>query len=225
MPELPIPRHIHEKKISFGKEKDVYEHPNPELVIKEQKGEIEDTPEQKELWHLLSGMEFYLTKILHIIHPENIPDMHMSTTRDGHLQTIHDKVKNIPTPDHFSSDLLNRTHKYIINRIKNSLPNKEQVRIKSEFTTLGVEIDTTNTYNFGKNANNTDTFLDSPYFAKGKKDGLNIRHIIGTDVAKLDEGIDTLPEGNDKIRARKFFNRFLHLLERYEDNNIGDTSI
>lgn len=222
MPHLPIRRPDLGSYISEGQEKTVYHHKDrDDYVIKENKDLIEQTPEQRELFHILAGMEFYLTKIVHLLHPDHMPNIHMATTEHDRLQTIHDKVSNIPTPQYFDSTFLNKIHRHIINMLKRVVdPNPDHTKIKSDLSNIGVHIDGNNTFNFGSTHDGTTTYLDSPYFKPYTKDTGNIRHIIETDVAKLDAAIEAMDDQRKQKSARSYFGRFLALLDVYEQNHM-----
>lgn len=206
--------------ISSGAFKRVYEHPdNERLVVKDTKNEIEPTPEEREKWHLLSAMEFYLTKIAHILNPKDIPDIHLISTKDDMLQSIHKRVPEV-TKGVTEEDLLSKLYRKIQYIQFELNPDPERIAIQERFKDAGIDIDVRNPANFGRNEDKTLTYVDSPYFSHEEGSG-HIRFITNTDVTKLEDAIDALADDQTRRRAKGYLDRFNIHLRMYQEHHTA----
>jgi hypothetical protein len=85
------------EKLGTGAEKTVYTDPDNEKLAKAvfHKEARETTSDGTEQTPEYIKARFYLTKILHLLYPKNIPDMHMSASEPNMIvvdRAEHDKV-------------------------------------------------------------------------------------------------------------------------------------
>lgn len=236
MPELPIRKSQLTERIGHGTQRDVFAHPHSDSkIVKERHETIPESPEERQKQHLLAGMEFYLTKILHIVYPDHIPDIHMASIAQDQMQMVHDRVASDSPPNQFDSPLANKIHRHILQLAKSLTLYKDQIELQKKFDATGVSIDAKNAYNFGKNPDGTITYIDSPYHqqSEGVRSVLS-RLVTGTSrppdiqavtevrLAKLSEAVEQLPDTSEKRRAQNFIGRFRLLLGNY--NTLVDES-
>ena len=151
---------MNKEKFGSGKEWDVYEHPiNSERLIKVSKVETLKLPNEV-------IQRFYLGKILHILFPNNIPDVHAVQTKD--IEKI--EVQKIHL-DNQSNDIrylyqdksittLTQLDLDFFNRIKVHPDYKKLTDILND---LGLPLDPM-PENFGFDTNNNLFYLDSDVY-------------------------------------------------------------
>lgn len=196
------------KHIGSGHFKDVYAHPDDrEKVVKEHK--IRITPEERHMCHLLLGMEFYLTKILSTLYPEQISDIHAAGIgEDGTLQTIHDKqqVDNIVTHAiRFFLDLATYT---------DASTKKNRFAVSETLRSSGVNVDDLVVKNFGTNKAGNPIFIDSPYRS-------SLPTILHTKKDVLLQIIEALPDTDERKKTcAALLSRFTVLMDMYKAEGL-----
>lgn len=172
--------------------------------------------EMREKWHLLAGMEFYLTKIAYILYPEYITDIHMASTQDDIFQTIHEKVTRV------SSEVspirsLNSVLRKLLNKFHSYIPHPRHSHIQQTLANSGIFIDSDNVANFGYSVDGNKKYIDSPYWSD--KDLGVIAGITHTDTGKLKHAIDQIPDTAQRIRAEAYLQRFNIFLNMYTEHH------
>ncbi len=209
MPELPISQPQLGNRIGFGYFKNVFEHPdNPEKIVKEHKEHIPQ--KDRHLCHLLLGMEFYLTKILSLLYPGQISDIHMAhMNEEGIMQTIHDKqqVDNI---------ILNAIRFFLdtVTYTNHTTKRSNRYTVSERFKKAGVIIDDQVVNNFGTNQEGAPIFIDSPYKS-------SLPTIINTNRLLLMQAIQALPDTDHRKKTcTAFFDRFDTLMNMYKEETM-----
>ena len=185
------------EKIAEGDEKLIYEDPNSkEKVIalyKERQLESPNTVKAR----------FYLTKILHLLFPQNIPDIHWSGS----------------DPHGYSTQRVEETR---LGRLKNSLrpyykskqDKKDEVALTNKFDQLGIGFDH-GPLNFMEDLDSKIVYVDSfwPWQVIMGEEKLELNFNID----KLNSAIEDLPEGSRKV-AQNHLSRLLELYKKEQDN-------
>lgn len=197
-----------ENLIGTGHERRVYEHPRD----KEKVVAVEKNSEQKTVAEA-KGM-YYLTKIIHLLLPENIPDVHSYQTRPS--LSVREKV------DLGESHNVLREH-VIQDRYLGGLPEDEQSRVLKEHSNimedvrtedlvtkldeLGLRYDYTGV-NFGFDKQGNAKYIEpfTAFTVDGKENMYNKE--------KLLKAINEMPDEQKKFWALKYFDRLNELQEK-----------
>lgn len=171
-----------------GGEKSVYEDPdNPDLAIGIFHTYRKETPHQVKA-------RFYLTKILHLLFPKNVPDIHMASS-DPHAITV-ERVgdnKEEKSPDYL-----------------------EKVRLQEEFERLGVSLDKNKPDNYKCDKDGNVVYVDSfrPWsLYRGEL-------FCGYDSVELQKAIQGLKDEEQRELALSYLNRLEELLAEENRNLI-----
>ncbi len=208
-----------DEPIGEGRDKKVYpDAGNKDRVIAEFKEHIEETPNQIKA-------RYYLTKILHLILPKNIPDMHMAGSEPNVYKV--DKIEvdeSQKVMQEFATigfsakveDLRRRKDKNYLELTKKALEAASNNDIDKDIYTFRRKIDELGIYslddgpvNFSKDKDGNVQYLDSfSAWDAGHK------LLFGYEDLKI--AIESLPE-NDKKTATNFLERMMKLY--YDEEN------
>ena len=201
--------------VGQGKEKNVYSDPENEhrviAKIKENK-DLVRTPNQ------LKG-RFYLTKILHLLYPKFIPDIHLAAAGEENILVLERKNLDEEHVEHNqlragsqseSSELKDKYKKLLSERDEKFVWDDEFIDRFAELSDLGVEFDPSSS-NFGYDDNGNLVYADNSFdpwvnFSDGN-------HLKKFNAEKIRESIGTL-EDTKKEQALKYLKR---LEELYQD--------
>lgn len=176
-----------QKKIGSGAEKQVYQHPDkPDKVF----GVYHPISEyQYEKSSEYNKAKFYLTNIIHMLFPENIPDVSMATTEPRTI--IRGRIK---------------PRKSLIMRKLKEADFGKKLTLEKALLDLGLQFDQTD-INFLEDKNGNIVYVDDiyPWFVVGRRlyDPDKIRSLI---LQKL--------EGHEQDRALKYLERLEALFEQ-----------
>lgn len=173
--------------------------------------------ERKELgerWRILLGQEFYLTKILKLLYPHNITDIHLaSIANEDYPQTIHERIVQKEKPKASLSQQVLQLLQAIQKRKEQLQPtidtSEQDEAIKEKFNMSGVVIDT-NSKNFLSPTSepNTRVYIDTPILSPAVDVGL----------AELEESIHTQLNGHAHTSAMKYFKRLTYYIDLDKKN-------
>jgi len=179
-----------------GREKDIYHHP-----LKENKIYIF----LKENYPTINQIKgrYYLTKILHILFPQNIPDIYAVVKNNNAIIVTEKKFVN----DEFNLKYHTK-NKYRFYARKIKFDPKFQ-RFISALENLGIHPDVSNMKNFAY-VDDEIVYLDNS-FLPWKIDKIKRSIRVLYDYNKIKEAIELLPESNDKKRALFYLKRLEEL--------------
>lgn len=227
MPEKP-PENLEnikksKKPIGEGYEKVVYSDTNNEnRVVAKFKEHVKETPNQIKA-------RYYLTKILHLLFPENIPDMHWAGSEPHAYQV--DKVETDERHKEIQkySDMLRageapwqkdeKTHEEAAEKnwemSSAVVSDKDVSAFRKKIEQLDIRSLDKSAGNYTKDSEGNVQYLDSFYAWKFRYDGTPY---LFFDFEKLEEAINSLPD-NDKKTALNFLQRLRWLYEDERDKN------
>ncbi len=208
------------EKVGHGEEKEVFTHPsNSERVVSAyMEGRGPKSPEQ------LKG-SFYLTKTLHLLAPENIPDIHdvgvseddvysFSRDRIPHSE-IHTRLQSTIEQGGDGSDL--------IDELEDEIPSSEKSKVEEKLGDLGQFIDS-NYGNFLKDAEGNIQYLENftPWYIDQKSKPPV--PVLDFDADLLWEAIQNEPNEEVKKHCVTYFTRLKELFE-LEKTNLAEAFI
>ena len=198
------------EQIGLGSEKIVYQDRNdPDKVI----GVFEEW--EKKTPNQMKAM-FYLTKILHLLLPKNIPDMHWAGSESRAYQS--DKVEHDDRHKVLNSGM-SGTVNLPIEEIEKSIEDDSAVReLQKELEKLGIKSLDYAPVNYSMDSKGNILYLDTFYVWKKKTDG---ELKLFCDFDKLGLAFDSLSE-EDKIKANKYLMRLKELYE--QEKNVAKSN-
>ena len=167
---------------------------------------------------------FYLTKILHILYPKNVPDIHMSASKPNMLvvdRVEHDKAQQIHKEIIRVNDMIvihggiaTKEERETLDRLNKELSverddrydksNKKLIDFLKEMEKLKVTVDIS-WFNFSYDKEGNPVYVDSfePFFAYGTSWGFSR--------GRIELAIDELEDEIKKKKAMKYLNRLIAL--------------
>lgn len=201
--------------IGQGEENKVFIDPNNEKhVISERKESAE-----KNSFRQLKG-RFYLTKIVHALLPEHIPDIYQTTQTATGKQTIdRERIIHSETHTHLQNIRKLGENEYEAARAINEEMGESisEVTSKLEELGLGFNIDE-NTGNYLKDALGNVNYLETfnPWQADpSSPDGIELLF----DIETLREAIEKIPNQQTKKNCESYLNRLIALVEEEKNKN------
>ncbi|MBI2023178.1 hypothetical protein HYT01_01270 [Candidatus Giovannonibacteria bacterium] len=200
--------------LGTGAEKEVYTDPNNrDRVVAYFREHVDETPNQIKA-------RFYLTKILHLLMPKNIPDMHWAGSDPHAYQTDKIEVDENHKIMQEYVDLAREAHhkKYKINEELSDkifeigdkvFSDNDVIAFKDRVKEIGVNSLDHASINFSKNSEGNVQYLDSFYAWKFRNDG-SPKLFFDFDI--LEAAIKELPE-KDQKSASNFLRRLKELYE------------
>jgi hypothetical protein len=185
--------------IGAGAEKKVYQDPeNADRVIGVFEEDTRETPNQIKA-------RFYLTKILHLLFPKNIPDMHWAGSEPNSFQAdkgehseLH-KIINTGKETHISFE-----------EAMESIESDSAVSdFLKELDKLGIRSMDYASVNYSHDSEGNPLYLDTFYVWKKRNDG---KLQLFCDLDKLEDAIDLLSD-EDNVRAKSYLSRLKNLYE------------
>src|SRR3989344_2951662 len=193
------------EQIGLGSEKIVYQdRNNPDKVI----GVFEEW--EKKTPNQMKGM-FYLTKILHLLLPKNIPDMHWAGSESRAYQST--KVEHDDRHKVLNSGMSGVAN---ISReeVEESIEDDSNVRdLQKELEKLGIKSLDYAPVNYSSDSEGNILYLDTFYVWKKRNDG-GLK--LFCDFDKLESAFAQL-SGADRAKAEKYLSRLKKLYE--EESN------
>jgi hypothetical protein len=195
-----------EEKVGRGSEKEVYEHPNdPAKVVAEFR--YAESPKR------LRG-RFYLTKILHELFPDNLPDISVAATNPHvvimerkQLDEAHKSLQKFNIKGDFVGNFSAR-YKEFEDKIGEDRKFKQ---LKRELAELGIGLETA-AMNFGYDDKNNLVYVDSSFDPWPCYYHVDDKFERSYDPAKLRNAVNLL-EPDRKKRALKYLERLEILAE------------
>lgn len=200
------------EKIGEGAEKTIYSHPeNPEKVIARWHYDTKESLEQ------VRG-RYYLTKILHLLFPKNIPDIHqiyksgeqVAILEKKEPDTIHKKLHDSLLKFHGARGSVPRFHaanysKLATEHSQRIYWDKQYKDFREKISRLGISVDVV-AINFGYDKDGNLLYLDNSFLP------WNNASDPSYDEKRLREAIDEL-NGADRESALKYLERLEKLRE------------
>lgn len=193
------------EKIGEGGEKSVYMHPkNPEQVVGIYHAEIPPGGEAE------VRARFYLTRIMHILFPKNVPDVALSVAYPNMIirkrADFGKDHRTIQTGLHLLPKSVSDEE---LADAENAIEDDERVwALKKEFDAVGVNYDRT-PQNYGIDEKGDAQYAEAFDVFHAGKNGTFFRL---NDVDKLKKAIEKI-EGEDKKRALVFLDRLSQIIE------------
>ena len=191
------------EQIGLGSEKIVYQdRNNPNKVI----GVFEEW--EKKTPNQMKGM-FYLTKILHLLLPKNIPDMYWAGSESRAYQSTKvehdDRHKVLNSYVSSGKDTISREE------VGESIEADSAVgQLQKELEKLGIRSLDYAAVNYSSDSEGNILYLDTFYVWKKRNDG-GLK--LFCDFNKLEDALEVLSE-EDKHKAKKYLSRLKELYEQ-----------
>lgn len=202
MPFVEKPRGYGEY-IGHGTEKNVFgssdkNKDQQSTVIKESHA---DTHDERDFNYVKA--QYYLTKILHLLFPKNIPNIHFTTVENGHHVTVEQKIEQDKNPIKNNDDLINFL--------------KERGKLLEKFYDLGIFYDD-GAKNFGFDNEGNMIYFDSvnPWRKYIRDD----ERVLEINELAFKKAIAELPDERQREEAGHFLERLKKLFDKeIEDRN------
>lgn len=203
------------EQMGFGAEKKVYQHRDADKVVKlhnheDVAGKFEAGRER------YIKAEFYLTKILHLLLPKNIPDIHLVSNK--YKGSVHEK-KELGKEHKLLTDYKNRKH---IDPIYTSEDTQADIGLSRDIDRSGIEQDLKKfginfddgLINFGKDSEGNVIYIDSVLPWDPKHDLFPQQPFeTWVNMDALKKAIVSRLQVNDQNQALKYLDRLEILIE------------
>ncbi|MDO8429812.1 MAG: hypothetical protein Q7S73_00385 [bacterium] len=186
------------KSLGRGVEKEVFENPdNPDLTLgiyHEYKDESVN----------LIKARFYLTKILHMLSPENMPDIHLVSSNPKLI--VMDKVEG--------NDLVDEEKDW-------KKRQQEIKKLKDKFSNIGINILDDTPANFRYDYNGNLVYLDNLYpWGQSLRSSENKSTVFYYDEKKLEAALKSLKEQGNRELGLSYLER-VEILRKEEFKNLS----
>lgn len=197
--KLGIPRN--EKPLGIGNERMVFNDPKNEGRVISVKRSISETPEDQ--FHI-ARVRYYLIKIMHLLFPNNIPDIHFSYSRPDaisrdkvELDEKHNFLRDFEI-EHAFGDNLPYVDQRVMVRLEGEISSHPAVvELESNLRKAGFLVDPAGR-NFGFDKDNNVKFVDTP-----------MEHMGSYGVARMRKAIETKLSGEKQQEALHYLDRLL----------------